>query len=81
MYWNTLTMAITINTLKFELPTMCQLCSRMTNSADPDQTAPWEQFDLDLHCLLRRTLRFYGKKLISVYWILKTHLTFAFLYK
>ena len=25
----------------------------MTNSVDPDQTAPKEQFDLGLHCLLR----------------------------
>ena len=27
----------------------------MENSADPDQTAPKEQSDLDLHCLLRPT--------------------------
>ena len=25
----------------------------MAVSVDPDQTAPWEQFDLGLHCLLR----------------------------
>ena len=25
----------------------------MVNSIDPDQTAPWEQSDLGLHCLLR----------------------------
>ena len=25
----------------------------MANSADPDQTAPKEQSDLDLHCLIR----------------------------
>ena len=24
----------------------------MANSVDPDQTAPWEQFDLGIHCLL-----------------------------
>ena len=26
---------------------------RLANSVDPDQTAPKEQFDLDLQCLLR----------------------------
>ena len=28
----------------------------MTNSADPNQTAPQEQFDQGLHCLLRQQL-------------------------
>ena len=28
-------------------------CDRMAKSEDPDQTAPQEQFDLGLHCLLR----------------------------
>ena len=27
----------------------------MANTVDPDQTAPKEQFDLGLHCLLRPT--------------------------
>ena len=29
------------------------LKNMLTNIADPDQTAPREQSDLDLHCLLR----------------------------
>ena len=28
---------------------------RMANSVDPDQSAPLEQFDQNLHCLLRHT--------------------------
>ena len=39
---------------------------RMANSVDPDQTAPLEQSDQNLHCLLRHTcpniLNFYGKR-------------------
>ena len=26
----------------------------LANCADPDQTAPWEQSDLGLHCLLKQ---------------------------
>ena len=37
---------------------------RMANSVDPDQTAPLEQSDQNLHCLLRHTCpnieNFYG---------------------
>ena len=37
---------------------------RMANSVDPDQTAPLEQSDQNLHCLLRHTcpniLNIYG---------------------
>ena len=37
---------------------------RMANSVDPDQTAPKEQSDQDLHCLLRHICpnikKFYG---------------------
>ena len=31
----------------------------LANSADPDQTAPKEQYDLGLHCLLRYKLLCY----------------------
>ena len=39
---------------------------RMANRVDPYQTAPYEQSDQNLHCLLRHTcptiLNFYGTK-------------------
>ena len=30
----------------------------LANIADPDQTAPWEQSDLDLQCLLIKAILF-----------------------
>ena len=44
---------------------------RMANSIDPDQTAPQEQSDQNLHCLFRNICpniyNFYGKSIYCMY--------------
>ena len=54
---NSDTQKFVVITLKFEQGGFTVMnpkdADRMANSVDPDQTAPQEQSDLGLHCLLR----------------------------